>query len=170
MDFVFRTEMNREALTAGACALRKTLRRRRNRILHLSLHCITFPILGLGLFVFYLGDSSPLKYVIILALFEIYYFFQDSINGYLSKKMTLKGAERIEITFYEENYVAIMEAGTEIRPYTLIAALAEAPSYFILVLDRQHVVLLDKTSLEGGSIEAFRTFIENKTSLKITPV
>ena len=48
-----------------------------------------------------------------------------------------------------------------------IAQVAETPLYFVFLFDHSPAQLYDKTSLEGGTAEAFRGFIRERTGLEV---
>lgn len=89
------------------------------------------------------------------------------INAWLSKCAFPKWGSPIETTFNEENYVARDQKTTGIWSYDLVWALVETSTYIMFVLDKRRFQAFDKTSLTGGTLEEFRTFIEEKTQKKV---
>lgn len=51
--------------------------------------------------------------------------------------------------------------------YDKILALVETNDYFVLVMEMNHALAVEKANLEGGSIPEFSRFIEEKSGRKI---
>ena len=173
MEFVFETEYGREAFTAMARGLRKTVRKKQSKRSHIF--CSIVMILAL-LFTIPLGDKTftldfktvvNLLLVLVLLLVLI---FEDRFNGYTARKRMLKGTEKAKTVFRDDDYESETEMGKTEWSYGKIKALAETEDYLVFVFSENHAQVYDKSGLTGGTIEEFKAFIQNKTKKEIISV
>lgn len=173
-EFSFQTTYDSKALTAMSRALRKTLRKKRShrtRIFSVILIILiglmlVIPLIG-GTFVL---DGPTVLMTVIMLILLCLLIFEDRVNGWFAKKHMLKGAEQPASTFREDGYQSVTAAGTTQWSYDNIAMLAETGDYFMFLFLPSHAQIYDKASLTGGTVEEFRTFIQEKTGKSVQQV
>ncbi len=141
MGIQFETDYNMETLTAMAKGLRKTVRRKRSR----RVHIFAAVVLVLGI-------------LTILAT-----VFEDRLNAWFARKRLLPGTEHAAATFEEDGYVSATGVTESRFSYAQIVAVAETARYFVFALSSHHTQAYDKRTIRGGSVEDFRAFIAEKT-------
>ena len=146
MNFRFETDYDLDTLTAMAKGIRRTVRKKRSRRVHVFA-AITFLLCACGL---------------LAGLLE------DRLNARAAKARLLPGTEHAATVFDEDGYT--MTTGvTETRwQYAQILAIAETKRYFILALSKNHAQAVNKEGMQGGSTEEFRAFITEKTGKPVT--
>ena len=166
MEFRFVTEYNQKALTTMAKALRKTVRKKKNRRSRIFGWVVV--VLAL-LLMFFAGDEGfrlDLRTVvtgIVVLIMIAALIWEDQMNGYFARKRMLPGTDKAEAVFGEEEYTSETAAGRTQWKYEKIDVFAEDEAYFIFVFGVNHAQVYDKRSLSGGTEELFRSFIEEKT-------
>ena len=173
MEFKFETAYNQEAITVMAKALRKTVRKKRSHRSHifgvlviiLAL-LLTLPLGGKA----FVLDFKTIITWLVAAILCFTLIFEDKINGYVARKRMLPGLEKAIVTFNEEGYRSETELGSSEFKYGSIMLLAETADYFVFVFSQSHAQVYDKKSIVGGTIEEFRTFIQNATGKEIQNV
>ena len=176
MKFTFETEYNQKALSVMAKCIRKTARAKRSR----RSHIFGWIVIALALLLsFTSGDDGfviTFKTVITwvaAAVMLIVLLFEDKINGYFARKRMLKGTEKSVATFDTENpdmFISQTEVGKAEFNYDKIAMIAETERYFVFVFSASHAQIYDKNTLAGGTINAFREFIIQKTEKTVVKV
>lgn len=146
MGIQFETDYNMETLTAMAKSLRKTVRRKRSRRVHIFAAVVL--ILGLLTILATTAGGEPLGasgVVTLLALLVVILvsLFEDRLNAWFARKRLLPG--------------------TEHAAAAQIVAVAETARYFVFALSSHHTQAYDKRTIRGGSVEDFRAFIAEKT-------
>ena len=166
MKFTFETDYNQRALTAMARALRKTLRRKSSRtsrffgMLIVALAAIlTIPAMD--------GDFTLTVNIAVTWLAAIGILAEDSINAYIAKRRMLLGTDSAKSSFMDDCYTSETQVGLSEWKYDRIDAIAETKGYFVFLFDRSHAQLYDKERISGGSVDEFRSFIEEKTGLPV---
>ncbi len=166
MRFTFVTNYNQNALTVMARALRKTVRKKKNkrsRILGWVAALLGILLLfASGEGTFSLDFRTAVTALAVAAIVAVL-IFEDQMNGYFAGKRMLPGTEKAEAVFCEEGYTSVTEAGKTEWKYEKIVALAESEEYFAFVFGTNHAQVYEKSGLSGGSAEEFRGFIERKT-------
>ena len=146
MEFRFETDYNTETLTVMARALRKTIRRKRNR----RSHIFGWIVIAIGLLLvisdFAFDFSTIVTAIVVMVLFTVL-IFEDRINGYVAKKRLLKGTEHAEIVFSENGFTSITEVGKSEWNYDRIMIIAETKGFFIFIFSASHAQLYDKKHL-----------------------
>lgn len=173
MEFKFETAYNQEAITVMAKALRKTVRKKRSHRSHifgvlviiLAL-LLTLPLGGKA----FVLDFKTIITWLVAAILCFTLIFEDKINGYVARKRMLPGLEKAIVTFNEDGYRSETELGSSEFKYGSIVLLAETADYFVFVFSQSHAQVYDKKSIAGGTIEEFRTFIQNVTGKEIQNV
>lgn len=166
MNFTFETNYNQKATTTMARVLRKTLRRKHSKRSHIFgwivmifALLLTLPI-GDRVFVF--DMKTIVTYLVILVLFAVL-IFEDAINGYIARKRMLNGTDKSKVTFQDDGYFSETEMGNTEWKYDKIGLIAETKDYFVFIFSPSHAQLYDKHSISGGTLEGFKTFIQDKT-------
>ena len=148
MGIQFETDYNMETLTAMAKGLRKTVRRKRSRRVHIFAAVVL--VLGILTILATVAGGEPLGasgVVTLLALLVVILvsLFEDRFNAWFAKKRLLPGTEHAAATFEEDGYVSA------------------TGRYFVFALSSHHTQAYDKRTIRGGSVEDFRAFIAEKT-------
>lgn len=176
MQYTFETDYSPKALAVMAKCLRKTVRAKRSKRSHILGWIVTALALLLS---FYSGDEGfTITFNRIITWFAalvilVVLVFEDQINGHFARKRMLKGTEKATSIFDTEasdTFVSETEIGKSEFSYNKIALLAETDRYFVFVFSASHAQIYDKNNLSGGSVNAFREFITEKTGKPILSV
>lgn len=162
MEFIFETTYDQKALTAMAKGLRKSVRRKRSR----RSHILGWLVIALAVFLVVRSRALNFRAVITLlaaAIVLLALLFEDHLNGFFAKKRMLPGTGKAISHFTNDFYSSETEIGKTEFHYEYITALAESEDYFIFLFGNNHAQVYDKRTLSGGSIDAFRSFIQEKT-------
>ena len=165
MTFRFETDYDLETLTAMAKGIRRTVRKKRSCLVHIFAALVVlmeafFLLMDLRKNALDVGDVLAL--IAVLAII-IVVRTEDRLNARAAKARLLPGTEHASTVFDEDGYIMTTSV-TETRwQYAQILAIAETKRYFIFVLSKNHAQAVDKEGMQGGSAEAFRTFITEKT-------
>lgn len=169
MEFTFETAYDRNALTAMARGLRKTVRKKHSR----RSHVLGWIIIVLALFLAFLSGPFDFRAVVTLiaALVMIAVLcFEDRLNGYFAGKRMLPGTQHASSRFADASFTSATEVGSTEFYYDKIIALAESRDYFIFLFSNNHAQVYDKRTLSGGSIDEFRSFITEKAQTQILSI
>ena len=167
MGIQFETDYNMETLTAMAKGLRKTVRKKRSR----RVHIFAAVVLILGLLTILattaggepFGASGIVTLLALLLLLILATVFEDRLNAWFARKRLLPGTEHAVATFEEDGYVSATGVTESRFSYAQIVAVAETARYFVFALSSHHTQAYDKRTIRGGSVEDFRAFIAEKT-------
>ena len=169
MEFFFETVYDQKTLTTMAKGLRKTLRKKHSRRSHvfgwLVAALSVLLVLRSGTFDFRAAVTLLAALVILIAL-----LFEDWLNGYFARRRMLPGTDKVSSHFTEESFHSATAVGNTEFYYSNIQALAETKDYFIFLFHLNHAQVYDKRTLTGGTAEDFRSFIQDKTKLRIQSV
>lgn len=166
MGIQFETDYNMETLTAMAKGLRKTVRKKRSRRVHIFAAAVL--VLGILTILATVAGGEPfgasgivtLLAMLVLILVSL---FEDRLNAWFAKKRLLPGTEHAVATFEEDGYVSATSAAESRFSYAQIMAVAETERYFVFALSSHHTQAYDKRRICGGSVEDFRALIAEKT-------
>lgn len=163
MGIQFETDYNMETLTAMAKGLRKTVRRKRSRRVHIFAAVVL--VLGILTILATVAGGEPLgaSGVVTLLVVILVSLFEDRLNAWFAKKRLLPGTEHAAATFEEDGYVSATGVTESRFSYAQIVAVAETARYFVFALSSHHTQAYDKRTIRGGSVEDFRAFIAEKT-------
>ena len=135
--FSFETDYDIHAFIAMARALRMTVRKK---------HSKRSQIFGLG--VAALGVSSIILWG--------------------PKLLTIAAIAVIILALlFEDRYVSATDIGTTEWHYDKIKAIVEDKVYFVFIFGESHTQAYDKRKMSGGTADAFRRFIVQKTGLNV---
>ena len=173
MGIQFETDYNMETLTAMAKGLRKTVRKKRSRRVHIFAAVVL--ILGLLTILATTAGGEPLGasgVVTLLAMLVVILvsLFEDKLNAWFARKRLLPGTEHAAATFEEDGYVSATSMSESKFSYAQIVAVAETERYFVFALSSHHTQAYDKRTIRGGSVEDFRAFIAEKTGKPIANI
>lgn len=165
MGIQFETDYNMETLTAMAKGLRKTVRKKRSRRVHIFAAVVL--VLGILTILATVAGGEPLGasgVVTLLALLVVILvsLFEDRLNAWFARKRLLPGTEHAA-TFEEDGYVSATGVTESRFSYAQIVVIAETARYFVFALSSHHTQAYDKRTIRGGSVEDFRAFIAEKT-------
>jgi len=169
MEFTFETEYNAKALTAMAKALRKTIRKKHSR----RSHIVGWIVIAVGLLLMVKASAFDFRAVVTsIALLAVLLslLFEDRLNGAVAKKRLLAGTEKAASVFSESEFVSTTELGRSEWNYEKIAVIAETADFFVFIFSASHAQLYDKRTLQGGTAEEFRRFIETATGKQVQEV
>lgn len=170
MGIQFETDYNMETLTAMAKGLRKTVRKKRSR----RVHIFAAVVLVLGILTILAtvagGESLGASGVVTLLVVILVSLFEDRLNAWFAKKRLLPGTEHAVATFEEDGYVSATGVTESRFSYAQIVAVAETTRYFVFALSSHHTQAYDKRNIRGGSVEDFRAFIAEKTGKPIANI
>ena len=170
MEFKFETAYNQDALTTTAKALRKTIRKKRSRRSHIFgtivIALALFLTLSFGNEVYVITAKKVLTWLV-AAIILLTLIFEDRLNGAIAKKRMLPGLEKAIVTFKEDSYHSVTEIGSSEFKYDNILMLVETTDYFVFIFSQSHAQIYCKSSLTGGTMEEFRTFIQKATNQTI---
>lgn len=166
MEFTCHTTYDQKTLTAMARAVRKTVRAKRSRWIHLY----AWIIIGLLLVSLWLSWGNiwqtALHCVVIAALLLITRK-EDAINGYFAKRKALPGTNFADTTFHPDHFLVKTSAAESKWQYNKILALAETRNYLVFVMGKNHALAMEKETLTGGSLSEFYRFIEKMSGRQI---
>ena len=173
MGIQFETDYNMETLTAMAKGLRRTVRKKRSRRVHIFAAVVL--ILGLLTILATTAGGEPLGasgVVTLLAMLVVILvsLFEDKLNAWFARKRLLPGTEHAAATFEEDGYVSATSMSESKFSYAQIVAVAETERYFVFALSSHHTQAYDKRTIRGGSVEDFRAFIAEKTGKPVADI
>lgn len=179
MEFTFVTDYDQKALTTLAKVLRKTTRRTSSIIFRAILVAFVVMMLPGILFPAYLvfteGDAESLEVLLLgysclgicLLAVVLPIVFSDYLVGLQARKHLQPGMEKSTAVFSAEGYTNITKvAKTEFR-YDSMSHISETTDYFVFVMGKNHGMIFSKRSISGGTVEEFRSFIEERTNKKL---
>ena len=163
MGIQFETDYNMETLTSMAKGLRKTVRKKRSRRVHIFAAVVL--VLGILTILATVAGGEPLgaSGVVTLLVVILVSLFEDRLNAWFARKRLLPGTEHAVATFEEDGYVSATGVTESRFSYAQIVAVAETARYFVFALSSHHTQAYDKRTIRGGSVEDFRAFIAEKT-------
>lgn len=169
MEFTCHTAYNQRALTAMARAVRKTVRAKRSRWIRVY----AWIIMGLLLVSLWVSWGNLWQTVLncaAIAALLLVNWKEDAINGYFARRKALPGTDSADTVFYPDYYLVKTAAAESKWQYDKIHALAETGEYLVFVMGKDHALAMEKATLEGGSIQEFFRFMEEKTGQRIQNV
>ena len=169
MQYTFTTTYDKKALTAMAKCLRKTVRRKRSR----RSHALGWAAVALAVLVTAMPAEEPvavdgriLLTWAVVAVMLLAMLFEDRLNGFIGGLRMLKGTEAAAAVFDTEQpdgFTSETAVGKSEFFYSSITALAETEDYFVFLYGANHAQVYAKSSLQGGTAEEFRAFLESVT-------
>lgn len=162
-EYVVHTTVDRRAMTALAKAARKTLRRRRSRLVHTFGMAVTAAMLALALGRWMAEDGNWWVNLLLAALMLAVTASEDAINGIIGLRQVQPGSKEVTAEFTGGQYVHRTETAVSHWQYEKVQAVCETEEYFILLLDSRHGQIYAKKGFTRGAPMAFRDFISRKT-------
>ncbi len=175
MEILFETHYDQRSMTAMAKAIRKTVRKKRSR----RSHIFGWLVVILALVLAFWSEENGFSFVpdlrnvvTLMAAIGIAaaLIWEDALNGYFARRRLLAGTEKASVLFREKEFVSGTGIGTSIFGYDKIQLIAEDPNFFVFVFSASHAQVYDKAGISGGTVEDFRTFIENVTGTSIQKI
>ena len=166
MEFTCHTTYDQKALTAMARAVRKTVRVKTSRRIHLY----AWIIIGLLLVSLWLSWENVWQTVlsgVVIAALLLVGWKEDALNGYFAKRKALPGTEAADTTFYPDCYLVKTGAAESKWLYDKILALAQTGDYLVFVMGKDHALAMEKATLAGGSMSEFCRFLEEQSGRRI---
>ncbi len=170
--FTLHTEYNAATLAVLAKALRRTLRKKKNRITRI----FGWVVCALALLLIYddFKNNTVMLHTALtgaaVTIMALTLLFEDKINGYFASKRLLPITASGDTTFEEDSYTSVTPGGQTTWKYENVEAICENDRYIVFVIGKSHGQLYDKTTLQGGSVEEFVSFICRRCSLKIVKI
>lgn len=169
MEFHFETAYTPQSMAVMAKALRKTVRKKHSRRSHTFGAIVAVIGILLGL------STGEINFRLVLTLLAVAailltLIFEDRLNGYIAYKRMLPGMTSSSVRFHEEGYHSETPVGSSDFPYGNIQMLAENKDYFIFIFSGSHAQLYDKRTIRGGSCDAFKEFLFQKTGIHFTAI
>ena len=166
-EFQIRTTYDQRALAVMARTLRKTLRRRRSRIVHVFGWSVVALALLLMLAECLAGtlslDGPTVVTAVSAAVVLLVMLKEDAINGWAAGRHMLPDMREAVTVFEAETYTSTTKAAQTMWKYTQILGVYETEGYFVFFLSRRHGQIYDKAGFQKGTPERFRAFIAEKT-------
>ena len=173
MKFTVRTNYTVRRMATMARVLRKTVRKKHSRRAHLfgGIVLLLAGALSIGHLVNHDPiDASQLSVWIAFLAILIALLWEDQINGYFAYKRMMAGTGTSTADFFPDRYVTTTEVGMTEWHYDKVLLIAETKDAFVFVFDKRYGQIYDKETLEGGSAEEFRHFLETVTQKEIVKV
>ena len=166
MEFTCRTAYDQKALTAANRALRKTIRAEQNFIVR-NRGCRVIVLAAIAFWLSW-GTTWQMVFscVIIFGLLVVNWK-GDAIDAYFAKRWGYRNRDFDAAAFYADHFLVKTAAAESKWQYDKILALAETGEYLVLMMGKSHALAVEKVSLEGGSIQEFCRFLEEKSGQKI---
>ena len=166
MEFTCNTCYDRKALTAMSRAVRKTIRKKSSRLLHIY----SWVVIALCLLSIWVSWGDPwyvaLDSAVILLLLLVQ-LKEDALNAFFARRNALPGMEVCTVRFLEEHYETKIAGAATQWQYSKLLRLAENDRYLVLILGKNHGQLCDKEGVTGAAPEELRAFLEKKTGLTV---
>lgn len=166
MEFTCHTTYNQKALTAMARAVRKTVRAKRNRWVHLYLRII-IGLLLVSLCLSWRNVWQTAFHCLVIAALLLVDWKEDSIDAFFAKRKALPGTAASDTEFFSDHFLVKTAAAESKWQYDKILALAATRDYLVFVMGKNHALAMEKAALEGGGIPEFCRFLEEKSGHKI---
>lgn len=166
-EYVVQTTVDRRAMTALAKAARKTLRRRRSRLVHTFGMAVTAVMLALALGRRMAGDGAWWVNLALALLMLAVIRSEDAVNGLIGLRQVQPGAREVTAEFSGGHYVHRAGDAVSRWQYEDVLAVCETGEYFILLLDSRRGQIYAKKGFTRGAPMAFRDFISRKTGKMI---
>ncbi len=170
MEFSLKTVYDQKACTAMAKAARKTVRKKRSRIVHTLawILIVLYLLLNLPMALPPWNETYVFSPMTVLSWFFIAVmlaalFFEDQLNGFITLTRLLPGLKTASTVFSEESYTSTTPIATTQWQYENIAVIAEVDTYLVLFFSTSHAQVYDLRTVEGGSTEEFKAFLTQKT-------
>lgn len=168
MQFTCQTLYNQRALTAMFRGLRKTIQKKSSRFNRI--YSGASILLGISVFI-----STRWMWVrwldgMIILLLAAILAWGDALDAFFVKKIMSPGTEAVTLSFFQDYYTVEKGNGVSRFDYSGVLALAETEEYIILAVGRKQGELCEKTGLHGGTLEAFRVFLQEKTRKEIVRI
>lgn len=166
MELTVHTTYDTKALTALAKALRKTVRIKSSRVTRV----IALSIILLCLLLIWCSLDDPwsvVQYVFVIVLLGTISWKEDALNAFFARRKGMPDLKECTTVFSEDHFETSLSGVVSQWAYSRIIALAETDAYLVLILSKNQGHICEKSSLDSGSIEALRSFLEEKTGLTI---
>lgn len=170
MEFVNHTVIGSKELTALARGARKSVRRKKGRIVR----TLGTLIIVLNLFFawtsFRIGDTRWWVNAVLALFLLVVIFGEDQLNGRISAKYLLPDAQKVTASFGPEQYTHTTATSDSRFSYDQIQAVCETTDYFLFYLNRNLGQIYAKNGFTKGTAMAFRQFISRKTGLEVRSI
>lgn len=170
MKFTIQTDYTARRMTTMAAVLRKTVRKKHSRRSHLFGWIVLLCAAAVSVWHIVKGDPLDTAQLVTWIAFAVLLFtllWEDRINGYLAYKRMMAGTQTNITEFFPDRYVTRTDAGTTEWHYDKILLIAETKDAFVFVFDKRYGQIYDKHTLEGGSVEEFKSFLQDVTEKTI---
>ena len=169
MEFTCHTTYDQKALTAMARAVRKTVRAKRNRCIHLNTW-IMIALLLVSLWLCWGDIWQTALHCTVIAVLLLITWKEDALNAFFAKRKAMPGTDAANTEFFSDHFLTKSNAAESKWQYDKILALAETRDYLVFIMGKDHALAVEKATLKGGSVPEFCCFVEEKTGRKIQNV
>lgn len=169
MEFHCKTEYNRKTLAAMSRVLRKTIRAKLSRKIRMAT-LFTVVVCGLSACLSWGKVWQFVGEILLIVLLLLVNWKEDAINGFFASRKALPGAEFASTTFLPDCYEVQISGAVTRWQYEKVLVLAEDKQYLFFVLGKNHAQAFDKEKLEGGAVDALRSFLMDRTGKEIQQI
>lgn len=173
MRFIASSRYNTKSLAMLNKALRKAWHNKLLAVLHgiLWLFVASALLLFVLSLLFGLADSAAVwRNGVTALLLLLFLTMEDRIFGFLTKRALLPGTETAVTEFLTDEYITTTGAGKTQWKYSAVQCIAETSDAFFFILGKRSGQVYEKTSLQGGTVEEFRHFLEETTGKTIRTI
>lgn len=172
MEYIFETNYDKQTLKNMARIVRKTVRKKHSRRVHILGWAVV--VFGILMLLPLRGGNTVIDFRKIMtglavAVIAVTLLFEDLLNGYFAEKRMLPGTKKSITKFTEDGYTSEVKAGTTEWKYENIELIAETDGYFAFIFGKNHAQLFDKSHIVGN-VDEFRLFIKEKTGKQIQQI
>lgn len=165
MEFTCNTCYDRKALTAMSRAVRKTIRKKSSRLLHIY----SWVVIALCLLSIWVSWGDPwyvaLDSAVILLLLLVQ-LKEDALNAFFARRRAMPRLEDCDTCFYSDYYETRFPGSVTQWQYDRILHLAETSRYIILILGKTTPRLAAKPTWPAGVWRPSAAFWNRKPEKK----
>ena len=166
MEFTFKMNYDRKAMTIMARAMRKGLQEEQDK----KSRIIGWVFVALTVLILLFSNTFgwvQIAACVLIACFAGYLIWQDQINGFLALKKLPVKMRTGKWLFREDGYFSDTEAGESDYSYKNIFMMVESQGYMFLVFHEGTAHIIDLSTIQGGTAADFRKLLRRQTSLTI---
>lgn len=169
MAFTCRTTYDQKAMAAMSRTIRKTVRRRQDRLSRLF-SWVVIALCGLCVWASWGQPWETALGLAAIALLLLVNWKQDALNGFFARRRAMPGMEQASTVFGPDCYEVRIAGAVTQWQYSKVVVLAETRDYFVFALGRNYAQAFAKAGLEGGTVDEFRRWLEEKTGRQVRNV
>ncbi|MBD5160465.1 MAG: YcxB family protein [Oscillibacter sp.] len=167
MEYVNRTVLGDQSLTALSRGNRKTMHKRRSIIVQLLAVLIIALNLLFAWAALRVGDGRWLLNGLVAVFLLVITLREDWFDLKLTGKYVMPDAQEVVTTFGPDGFTQVSKAAEGHFRYDQIENICETSEYFLFYLDHNLGQIYDKNGFTKGTAMGFREFITRKTGLLV---